>query len=162
MLKGGSMSEFVETYARTARKYGGALATATQSLNDFYKSGGATAALENSDWMLVLQQKPETIADFRKSERLDMDDRTESLIRSLKRSGSEYSEVFIRGPEVQALGRLVLDPYSATLFSSSPDTYAAIERRMAAGDTIEQALDAVAFPDAPPTPSTKEAQHGRA
>ena len=162
MLKGGSMSEFVETYARTARKYGGALATATQSLNDFYKSGGATAALENSDWMLVLQQKPETIADFRKSERLDMDDRTESLIRSLKRSGSEYSEVFIRGPEVQALGRLVLDPYSATLFSSSPDTFAAIERRMAAGDTIEQALDAVAFPDAPQTSSMREAQHARA
>ena len=105
---------------------------------------------------------PETIADFRKSERLDMDDRTESLIRSLKRSGSEYSEVFIRGPEVQALGRLVLDPYSATLFSSSPDTYAAIERRMVAGDTIEQALEAVAFPDAPQTSSTREAQHARA
>ena len=50
----------------------------------------------------------ETIADFRKSERLDMDDRTESLIRSLKRSGSEYSEVFIRGPEVQALGPVAL------------------------------------------------------
>jgi conjugal transfer ATP-binding protein TraC len=31
MLKGGSMGEFVETYARTCRKYGGALATATQS-----------------------------------------------------------------------------------------------------------------------------------
>ena len=76
MLKGGSMGEFVETYARTARKYGGALATATQSLNDYYKSDGARAALENSDWMLVLQQKPETIADFRKEARLDMDDRT--------------------------------------------------------------------------------------
>src|SRR3546814_1610095 len=38
MLKGGSMGEFVETYARTARKYGGALATATQPLNDYYKS----------------------------------------------------------------------------------------------------------------------------
>src|SRR3546814_7599159 len=34
MLQGGSMGEFVETYARTARKYGGALATATQSLKD--------------------------------------------------------------------------------------------------------------------------------
>ena len=65
MLKGGSMGEFVETYARTARKYGGALATATQSLNDYYKSDGARAALENSDWMLVLQQKAETIADFK-------------------------------------------------------------------------------------------------
>jgi hypothetical protein len=87
MLKGGSMGEFVETYARTCRKYGGALATATQSLNDYYKSDGATAALENSDWMLILQQKPETIADFKASKRLDMDDRTETLIRSLKRSG---------------------------------------------------------------------------
>ena len=144
LLKGGSMSEFVETYARTARKYGGALATATQSLNDFYKSGGATAALENSDWMLILQQKPETIADLRKSERLDIDDRTESLIRSLKRSGNEYSEVFIRGPEVQALGRLVLDRFSATLFSSSPDTYAAIEREIAAGATTAEAIAAVA------------------
>jgi len=144
LLKGGSMSEFVETYARTARKYGGALATATQSLNDFYKSDGATAALENSDWMLILQQKPETIADLRKSERLDMDDRTESLIRSLKRSGNEYSEVFIRGPEVQALGRLVLDRFSATLFSSSPDTYAAIEARMADGATTADAIAAVA------------------
>jgi conjugal transfer ATP-binding protein TraC len=122
MLRGGAMSEFVETYARTARKYGGALATATQSLNDYYKSPGATAALENSDWMLILQQKPETIAELRKSARLEIDDRTESLIRSLQRSGDDYSEVFIRGPETQALGRLVLDRYSATLFSSSPET----------------------------------------
>ena len=96
MLRGGSMGEFVETYARTARKYGGALATATQSLNDYYKSDGARAALENSDWMLVLQQKPETIADFRKEARLDMDDRTETLIRSLKRSGTEYSEIYLK------------------------------------------------------------------
>lgn len=144
MLRGGSISEFVETYARTARKYGGAIATATQSLNDFYKSDGATAALENSDWMLILQQKPETIADLRKSDRLQMDDRTESLIRSLKRSGTEYSEVFIRGPEVQALGRLVLDPYSATLYSSSPETYAAIEGAVSAGASIADAIARIA------------------
>ena len=109
--------------------------------------------------MLVLQQKPETIADLRKSARLDMDDRTESLIRSLKRSGQEYSEVFIRGPEVQALGRLVLDPYSATLFSSSPDVYAAIERRLAAGETIAQAIEAVAA--AEPDSSHRAAREAR-
>lgn len=140
MLKGGSMGEFVETYARTARKYGGALATATQSLNDYYKSDGAAAALENSDWMLVLQQKPETIADFKKNDRLDMDDKTETLIRSLKRSGEDYSEVFIKGPETQAIGRLVLDPYSACIYSSSPDVYAAIEAQQEAGATLAQAI----------------------
>ena len=143
MLRGGSMGEFVETYARTARKYGGALATATQSLNDYYKSDGARAALENSDWMLVLQQKAETIADFRKNDRLDMDDRTETLIRSLKRSGTEYSEVFIKGPDTQAIGRLVLDPFSATVYSSSPDVYAAIEEAQSNGQTLAEAISHV-------------------
>jgi conjugal transfer ATP-binding protein TraC len=145
MLKGGSMGEFVETYARTCRKYGGALATATQSLNDYYKSDGATAALENSDWMLILQQKPETIADFKASKRLDMDDRTETLIRSLKRSGSDYSEVFIKGPETEAIGRLVLDDYSATLFSSSPQTFAAIDAEIARGHQLADAIERIAF-----------------
>tara|TARA_R110000787_G_scaffold227800_2_gene335439 strand:+ start:8474 stop:11032 length:2559 start_codon:yes stop_codon:yes gene_type:complete len=144
MLRGGSMGEFVETYARTARKYGGALATATQSLNDYYKSDGARAALENSDWMLVLQQKAETIADFRKNDRLDMDDRTETLIRSLKRSGTEYSEVFIKGPDTQAIGRLVLDPFSATVYSSSPDVYAAIEQAQTNGQSLADAIAQVA------------------
>jgi conjugal transfer ATP-binding protein TraC len=149
MLKGGSMGEFVETYARTCRKYGGALATATQSLNDYYKSDGATAALENSDWMLILQQKPETIADFKASKRLDMDERTETLIRSLKRSGSAYSEVFIKGPETEAIGRLVLDDYSATLFSSSPATFAAIDAEVARGHQLADAIERIAFPANP-------------
>ena len=144
MLKGGSMGEFVETYARTARKYGGALATATQSLNDYYKSDGARAALENSDWMLVLQQKAETIADFRANARLDMDDRTETLIRSLKRSGTEYSEVFIKGPETEAVGRLVLDAFSATIYSSDPDTYAAIQDCERRGHSLADAIRIVA------------------
>ena len=144
MLRGGSMGDFVETYARTCRKYGGALATATQSLNDYYKSDGAAAALENSDWMLVLQQKPETIADFRKNDRLDMDERNEGLIRSLKRNGTEYSEVFIKGPDVQTVGRLVLDPFSAIVFSSSPSVFAEIEARQAAGATMSEAIEAVA------------------
>lgn len=161
MLKGGAMADFVEVYARTCRKYGGALATATQSLNDFYKSSGAQAALENSDWMLILQQKPETIADFKKHERLEMDAATETMIRSLKRNGTEYSEVFIKGPDMQALGRLVLDPFSATVFSSSPDTFARIERMVEGGMAIGDAIEQVAFPNRP-RPSDGEADYALA
>ena len=94
--------------------------------------------------MLVLQQKAETIADFRKNDRLDMDDRTETLIRSLKRSGTEYSEVFIKGPDTQAIGRLVLDPFSATVYSSSPDIYAAIEQAQMNGQSLADAIAHVA------------------
>jgi len=145
MLKGGAMSEFVEVYSRTCRKYGGSLVTATQSINDFYKSPGSQAALENSDWMLVLQQKPETIADFRKSDRFEMDNQTDALLRSLKRHGTEYSDILIRGPEMQAVCRLVLDPFSATLYSSSPTTFGKIEAAIGAGASMAEAIEAVAF-----------------
>ena len=145
MLKGGAMADFVETYSRTCRKYGASLITATQSINDFYKSGGSKAALENSDWMLVLQQKPETIADFRKSDRFEMDNFTDALLRSLKRNGTEYSDLLIRGPDTQTICRLVLDPFSGTLYSSSPAIYARIEAEVARGATMADAIECVAY-----------------
>ena len=145
MLKGGAMADFVETYSRTCRKYGASLITATQSINDFYKSGGSKAALENSDWMLVLQQKPETIADFRKSDRFEMDNFTDALLRSLKRNGTEYSDLLIRGPDTQTICRLVLDPFSGTLYSSSPAIYARIEAQVARGATMAEAIECVAY-----------------
>ena len=149
LLRGGEMADFIETYARTCRKYGASLVTATQSLNDYYKSAGSIAALENSDWFVILQQKPETIADFKKHDRFEMDDYTDALLRSLKRNGFEYSDIMIKGPDTLAVGRLVLDPYSATLFSSSPKTFAAIERMMQDGLTMEEAIERIAYPNSP-------------
>jgi len=147
MLKGGSMADFVETYSRTCRKYGASLITATQSINDYYKSDGSRAALENSDWFLILQQKAETISDFRKSDRFEMDNFTDALLRSLKRNGTDYSDIFIRGPDTQAVSRLVLDPYSATLYSSSPKVFADIEDYVHRGYRMADAIEAVAFPE---------------
>jgi len=147
MLKGGAMAEFVETYARTCRKYGASLVTATQSLNDYYKSEGSVAALENSDWFVILQQKPESISDFMKADRFEMSASTETLMRSLKRNGVEYSDIMIKGPETLAIGRLVLDPYSATIYSSSPRTFAEIEALVAQGLPMEAAIERVAYPD---------------
>ncbi|MEM6409963.1 MAG: type IV secretion system protein TraC [Pseudomonadota bacterium] len=147
MLKGGAMADFVETYSRTCRKYGGSLITATQSIHDYYKSEGSRAALENSDWFMILQQKGETISDFRNSDRFEMDSMTEALLRSLKRNGIDYSDIFIRGPETESIGRLVLDRFSGTLYSSSPDVFAEIEDYVHRGYKMQDAIEAVAFPD---------------
>ena len=95
--------------------------------------------------MLVLQQKPETIADFRKSDRFEMDNYTDALLRSLKRQGTDYSDLLIRGPDTQTVCRLVLDPFSATLYSSSPATYARIEAQVERGATMADAIETVAF-----------------
>jgi conjugal transfer ATP-binding protein TraC len=149
MLRGGAMADFIETYARTCRKYGASLVTATQSLNDYYKSAGSIAALENSDWFVILQQKPETIADFKKHDRFEMDDYTDALLRSLKINGREYSDILIKGPETLAVGRLVLDPFSSAVYSSSPAVYAAIEALVDEGLTMDEAIERIAFPDDP-------------
>ena len=149
MLRGGAMADFIETYARTCRKYGASLVTATQSLNDYYKSAGSIAALENSDWFVILQQKPETIADFKKHDRFEMDDYTDALLRSLKINGREYSDILIKGPETLAVGRLVLDPFSATVYSSSPAVYAAVESLVAQGLSMNEAIERLAYPDSP-------------
>jgi conjugal transfer ATP-binding protein TraC len=150
LLQGGAMAEFVESYARTCRKYGGSLITATQSYNDYSKSDGAKAALENSDWMLVLQQKAETINEFRNGGKFDLDDHSEAVLRSLRRHGNEYSEVLIFGPDHRALGRLILDPFSAAVFSSTPDTFAHIQRLVASGMTLVEAVTRVAWEDGAP------------
>ena len=146
LLGGGQMGQAIETYARTCRKYGSSLITATQSLNDFYKSEGSLAALENSDWSVVLQQKEETINDLAKHQRFEMDHYTETLLRSLKRNGVEYSDVLIKGPETLAVGRLVLDPYSVSLYSSSPRVFAGIEELVKGGVPLPDAIERVAFP----------------
>lgn len=157
MLKGGAMADFIETYSRTCRKYGAALITATQSINDYYRSEGSRAALENSDWFLVLQQKAETIADFRKSARFEMDNHTDALLRSLKRHGTEYSDLLIRGPETQTVCRLVLDRFSATLYSSSPATFAEIEQALHQGSAMADAIEAVAFRTGAPVAQARRA-----
>lgn len=156
LLGGGQMGQAIETYARTCRKYGGALVTATQSLNDFYKSEGSLAALENSDWSIVLQQKEETVSDLARHQRFEMDRHTEALVRSLKRSGTEYSDVLIKGPDTLAVGRLVLDPYSATLYSSSPKIFSAIEELARSGVPLADAIEQVAFPGFVPAPRTPD------
>ncbi|MDF0544835.1 type IV secretion system protein TraC [Sphingobium sp. H39-3-25] len=158
LLRGGSMAEFIEAFARTCRKYFASLITSTQSLNDYYKSAGSVAALENSDWFVLLQQKAETIADFKKHDRFEMDDYTEALLRSLKINGREYSDILIKGPETLAVGRLVLDPFSAAVYSSSPAVYAAIEGLVAQGFSMDEAIERIAFPDNP----EKWASHGDA
>lgn len=156
LLQGGAMAEFVESYARTCRKYGGSLITATQSYDDYLKSPGSKAALENSDWMLVLQQKPDTINAFKADGKLDLDAHSEAVLRSLRRHGNEYSEVYIHGPDNRALGRLVLDPFSATIFSSSPRTFAEIQHMVASGMTLGQAVTKVAWKDGPPNYDTDD------
>ena len=143
LLSGGATAEFIEAGYRRARKYKGAFMSATQGVDDYYRNPAAKAALNNSDWMLLLRQKPESIEQMDKLGQLTMDDAMKRLLQSLRTEQGAYSEVFIHSPVGCGIGRLLVDPYSLLLFSSKAEDFTAINEKRASGLSVSQAIDAV-------------------
>lgn len=55
----------------------------------------------------------------------------------------------------------MLDPYSATLYSSSPRVFSEIEEKVRAGLPLPDAIERVAFPDfVPPQPGAPDFTDG--
>jgi conjugal transfer ATP-binding protein TraC len=143
LLSGGATAEFIEAGYRRARKYKGAFMSATQGVDDYYRNPAAKAALDNSDWMFLLRQKPESIEMMDKLGQLTMDDAMKRLLQSLRTEHGAYSEVFIHSPAGNGIGRLIVDPYTLLLFSSRAEDFSAINARRAEGLSVSQAIDAV-------------------
>jgi len=143
LLSGGATAEFIEAGYRRARKYKGAFMSATQGVDDYYRNPAAKAALDNSDWMFLMRQKPESIEQMDKLGQLTMDDAMKRLLQSLRTEHGAYSEVFIHSPAGNGIGRLIVDPYSLLLFSSRAEDFNAINTKRAAGLDVSAAIDAV-------------------
>lgn len=157
LLGDGAAGPYIEGFARRCRKEGGALITGTQSLADYQQTAGGRACINNSDWNITLRLKEEAIAAFEREGILQASADDLRVMRSLRTSQGEYSEAFIRGPGFKALGRLVLDPFSLTLYSTKPETLFAVEQRIRAGQSVGDAVRAVATNDlTPPAFSPEE------
>ena len=140
LLRGKQSGVFIETLARRLRKYRGSLVVGTQSINDFFVNAGAQAAFDNSDWMCLLSQKPESIEQLKKADRLSLSPQKEVLLKSVKTKQGQYAEVMISGIDGYAIGRLLLDPFSQLLYSTQAADYTAIHNLIDTGMTINDAL----------------------
>jgi len=162
LLGDGAAGPYIEGFARRCRKEGGALITGTQSLADYQQTAGGRACINNSDWNITLRLKEEAIAAFEREGILQASTDDLRVMRSLRTSQGEFSEAFIRGPGFKALGRLVLDRFSLTLYSTKPETLFAVEQRVKAGEDVADAVRAVAFSEEPvATYSPKEMAYAR-
>lgn len=140
MLGDGPAGEFIDGFARRARKEGGSLITGTQSIDDYYKTSGAQAAFANSDWNIVLRTKPEQADALLNNDRLGLDEGGVRALKTLRLSAEEYSELMILGPQTRLVGRLTLDRFSSALYSSSPEVFTRIQRRQQSGMSLLEAL----------------------
>lgn len=131
----------IEEAARRARKYGGALGTATQSADDYYGSTQMTAAFNCSDWVFLLRQKKESIEMLDRNGRLSMDDTKKRLLNSLRTEPGVFSELYISSPVGEGVARLILDPATHLLFSNKLEDNAPIDELRKQGFTVDGAIN---------------------
>lgn len=143
MLRGRQSGQFIETAARRLRKYRGALVVGTQSVNDFYATPAAQAAFENSDWMCLLAQKPESIKQLKESKQISLDPTMEAMLTSVRTKQGTYAETMIYGPHGYAIGRLFLDPFSLILYSTKAEEFAAVQELTNQGMPLAEAIEQV-------------------
>ena len=162
LLSGEDSKAFLEGAARRARKYRGALVTGTQSVNDYYANPAARAAWENSDWVIFLAQKDESVELLKQEKRIHCDAGMERALKSLTTADGRYAELVLHGPDGWRVLRLVLDAWSVALFSSRGPAFAAVEKLKAEGLSTMQAIDRLAGGDGLDVPEHPASGHGSA
>ena len=149
LLSGEDSRAFLEGAARRARKYRGALVTGTQSVNDYHANPAARAAWDNSDWVIFLAQKDESVELLKSERRIHCDPGMERALKSLATADGRFAELVLHGPDGWRVARLVLDAWSVALFSSRGPAFAAVEALKAEGLTTVEAIDRIAGGDGP-------------
>ncbi len=144
LIKSGPVSVFIEHGFRKFRKYGGSAIIATQSLNDLYENPVGRAIAENANMMLLLGQKPETIASIRDSGRLVLSEAGFNLLSTVASVGGVYSEIFVKsGHTGVGVGRLIVSNFEKMLFPTAPEDVNAIENYTNRGLNVTDAINHV-------------------
>ena len=140
LLTGGNTANFMETAYRRFRKYKGACYSITQSVNDFYRIPAGVAIVENSDFMFLLRQRPESIKMLKESGRVSLTEGLYELLGSVHTEHGNFSEIFVYTPVGVTVGRLIVDRFTQLLYTSKADEYTAIKKYLDQGDIIEVAI----------------------
>ena len=135
----GRIGRFIEWACRTLRKYGAGIVCISQSMEDFEATAAARAVRTNADTVFWLRQKAAGVAAA------TTDAAVRQVLAGLTTEDGLFSEVFVRvGDGPGAVGRLVLDTFSLTAYSTRADVFEAVARAKAEGLTPREAIAAVA------------------
>jgi len=143
LLTGGNTTQFMETAYRRFRKYKGACFSITQSVNDFYRIPAGVAIIENSDFMFLLRQRPESIKMLRESGRVSLNDALFELLSSVHTDQGNYSEIFVYTPVGVTVSRLIVDRFTQLLYTSKAEEFTAIKKYIDQGYGVDKAIEKV-------------------
>ena len=134
---------FLAAIARNLRRYGGSLVVCTQCFADLQTAGSdqennnhRKAIFENSAWKINLP--PGSFTDFEAHSEFK---HKVPLLKSLSFERGQYSEMLLSSSGIDVVGRLMLDEFSSTVFSTEGDEFAFLNEQEARGIPMEKAID---------------------
>lgn len=120
LMAGGNTGKFIVTAYRRARKYKGSIITVTQRIDDYEMSDTTRACYENAGIKIMLMQGL--------PDKIEVDEYTANLIKSLKSEAGIYSELIIDMNGAQTKCRFIVDGFTQMLYSTNPDDITLLNR----------------------------------
>lgn len=137
--EGAMLKNVIEEGYRRARKYRGSFCIITQSILDLKAFGSVGDVIRsNSAWKILLGSP-----DFEQAHHLkliDYDPFTMEILKSVKSSPPRYSELFFDTPFGKGVLRLVVDPYTYYIYTSSGPEISEIDNLVKAGMNYNEAI----------------------
>ena len=125
---------------RLFRKYNAASFLGTQSPLDLAPDGNSPI-LQNSANIIVMKQKPESVDALQKNGILSLTDYSFDLMKTVKRKGTEYSDLFIytsgRG---FGIARFKIDRFTQLLYTTNANEVGALRKIMDKGYNTAEAI----------------------
>ena len=129
-------------FSRRGRKYNLSLIVASQCMSDFEASNSEAGAiaLSQADWRILLSVDGKDDEILRKE--LMMTSGEIAITHTLRGMKNSYSEFMIRHKNNSwAIGRLLLDPFSAKAYSTKAEDMSAIKEMRASGISVTEAIE---------------------
>lgn len=139
-MKDPRQSDNFDAAVRRFRKYQASTVFGTQNVEDFFATPGSMSVFNNSDWKCMFNQNDAAIQTLRRAEKLVLTPYQEKLLKSLRTAHGKYSEMMICGPYGYSVARLILDPFSAFLYSTKGQEYSAVKELMDQGWSAQDAI----------------------
>jgi type-IV secretion system protein TraC len=134
---------FFAAKGRNFRRYGGSLVMCTQCFADLQTAGSTVennnhrkAIFENSAWKINLP--PGSFTDFEAHSEFKY---KVPLLKSLSFERGQYSEMLLSSNGIDVVGRLMLDPYSAAIYSTESTDFTFLDAQEKQGVPIEEAIE---------------------
>lgn len=137
------IAKFIEAGYRRFRKYNGSACIVTQALTDLHDTQTGRAILANSAMTIMLQQKSATLDKLASGDNPEFSKALCERLKTVRTSPGRYSEIFVRTSEGMGIGRFVVDPFRALLYSTRPSDVAEIRKLTKQGYSTEDAINRI-------------------